>query len=118
MRDREKERMITEMKQSFAEAMRQKEAVLTVGGWRMERDVGNTTTSFGCGEREVSVVNWIQSDIVLTKQSVHILLCPIHNSFHLLLRSPLPFYTFLVPSMDMTECLWEWMNRVVTLFVR
>ena len=56
MRDREKERMITEMKQSFAEAMRQKEAVLTVGGWRMERDVGNTTTSFGCGEREVSVV--------------------------------------------------------------
>lgn len=35
MRSREKEQMIAEMKQSFAEAMRQKEAVLTVGCWRM-----------------------------------------------------------------------------------
>ena len=118
MRNREKERMIAEMKQSFAEAMRQKEAVLTVGRWRVKRDVGNTTTSFGCGEREVRVVTWIQGDIVLTKQSFHILLCPIQNSFHLQLRSPLPFYTLLVPLMDMMECLWKWMSRVVTRFVR
>ena len=33
MRSREKEQMIAEMKRSFAEAMRQKEAVLTVGRW-------------------------------------------------------------------------------------
>ena len=111
--------MITEMKRSFAEAMRQKEAVLTVGLSRVERDIGNTTASTGCGEREMrGVVKWIQSDIVLTKQSVHILLCQIPSSFRLQPHSPLPFYTLLVLSMDTMESLLEWMNRVAALSVR